>query len=397
MKVRLGSIGLRRITSLGICATLLCATGCKGFFPPLTDTGGTTPVNTGNYAYVASSYTASATPIYTISGFSIGTGTLTALSGFPLTLPFAPATMAVNPANTLLYVAGAGVLYGYSIAASGALTTILSSTNSAALVNANIVSMDISPDGQWLVAIDANTSIPTVDLFQIGSTGQLEVEDPVTYPLLGSATVAPTSIRVDPTGTYVAASLGTGGDVLFGFTTSTGALNPLIQVNTLSTQSADQALAFDSTASTLYIVRSGTGGGVYPYAISGGGTSLTLATNAPFTTGAGPFSVVIDATGDYLYVGNRTDSTISGFSIGTGGVLTAISGSPFASGSAVNALGIDNSGKYLLATAGGGSPDLKMYSYDATTPGKLDAAATASTGDPTEPAGALAIALTHSD
>ncbi len=381
-----------------VLAGLVLLTGCKGFFPPLDDGGGTTPVNTGDYVYVASAYTAATTPIYTLAGFSIGTGTLTALSGFPLTLPFAPATVVVNPANNLLYVAGAGVVYGYTISASGALTAIQSSTNSVALVNANIVSMDISPDGQWLVAIDAEPSIVTIDEYQIGSTGQLTLASGATYALQGGAVIAPSSIRVAPSGNYVATALGTGGDVLFSFNTTSGALSPVVQVNTLSSQSADQALTFDSAASTLYVVRSGNAGGVYPYAIGTdgtGATTLTQVTGAPFATGSGPFSVVIDATGNYLYVGNRTGNTISGFSIGTGGVLTALAGSPFASGTTVNALGVDNSGKYLLSTASGGNPDLKMFSYDATTLGKLDAAASASTGDPSEPAGALALALTH--
>ena len=105
--------------------------------------------------------------------------------------------------------------------------------------------------------------------------------------------------------------------------------------------------------------------------------------------------MVVDSTGKYLYVGNKTDSTISGFSIGTGGVLAALAGTPYASGLTINALARDNSGKYILSTALNGSPDLKMFGFDATNAGALDASATASTGDPSEPAGAVALALTH--
>jgi hypothetical protein len=46
-----------------------------------------------------------------------------------------------------------------------------------------------------------------------------------------------------------------------------------------------------------------------------------------------------------------------------------------------------------MAAAVGGSPDLTMYSFDITTPGKLDPATSKATG--TDPAGAVAIALTH--
>ena len=378
-----------RAVSMASLLLLGGAVGCKNFFSPINDTGsGTTVVNTGDYAYVLN------TVAETISGFSIASGTLTALTGFPLTLPFLPTTAVVTPSNGFLYVAGAGVIYGYTINSSGGITQILSSTNSAALVNADIVSMDVSPDGQWLIALDAATTAPTIDYYQISSAGQLTVEPIVQYTLTGTPTIIPNSIRIAPTGNYVAAAMGTAGDVLFGFDTSTGTFTPLVQVNTLSTSAADQALAFDSTGSTLYIARSGTGAGVYPFLIGSTGT-LTAVTGAPFAVGSGPSSMVIDGTGKYLYVGNKADSTISGFGIGTGGVLTALSGSPFTTGTSVDALARDNSGDYILTANLNGSPDVDLFSFDTTIAGKLDIAGTASTGDTTEPAGAVAIALTH--
>jgi 6-phosphogluconolactonase (cycloisomerase 2 family) len=103
--------------------------------------------------------------------------------------------------------------------------------------------------------------------------------------------------------------------------------------------------------------------------------------------------VQLDATGRYLYVANRTDGTISGYGIGAGGVLTALSGSPYASGTLVTSLARDSSGKYLFAAAAGGSPDLTMYSFDATAAGRLDQATTATTGsDPVSP---LVVAATQ--
>lgn len=388
--------GVRHSVSLAVFLALLCATGCANFFPPLTSTSGSSTTNTGDYAYVANAYTSSTSgsSIYTITGFSVGTGTLTALSGSPVTLPVAPATIVVNPANSLLYVAGSQVVYGYTIATNGSLTAIDSTTGTPALVNANIVSMVISPDGQWLLALDANSSLVTIDEYQIASTGLLTLETGAQYALTSGATIVPSSIAVAPTGDYVAVSLGTGGDVLFSFNTSTGALTEATQVNVPTTTSADQALTFDAAGATLYVARSGTDGGVVPYIIGSGG-GLTAASGAPFALGKGPSSIVIDKTGKYLYVGNKVDSTISGFSIGSNAVLTALSGSPYASGTNVSALARDNSGDYILSTAIDGNPDLKMYGFDTTTAGKLDASATATTGDPTEPAGAVAIAMTH--
>ncbi len=398
----LRSPGPRRSISLALTLSLFCATGCKNFFTPPDDTGtgtSTPVVNTGDYAYVASVNTASSTnPIYTLSGFSVGTNTLTELSGFPLTLPFAPSTAVVTPSNALLYVCGAEVLYGYTISSAGALTSILNSNQQQALINANIFQMVVSPDGDWLLALDntPNGNVVTIDEYAISSAGQLTAGTPVQYELTGTVgTVVPSGISVSPNGDFVAVSLGTGGDVLFGFNTSTGVLTQVAQVTPPTSSSADQAVTFDSTSSILFVARSGTDAGVVPYAITNSGGTLTAAAGAPFAVGAGPASILVDKTGKYLYVGNRVDSTISGYSIGSGGVLTALTGSPFAAGAGVNALAYDNSGDYVLSTALNGAPDLKMYSFDTTNAGALDASTTAATGDPTEPAGAVALAMTH--
>ena len=394
--------GIHRSIFLAVSLSMLCMTGCKNFFTPITTTTGTTtatPTNTGDFAYVASVNTASSTnPIYTLSGFTVGTNSLTALSGFPLTLPFAPSTAVVTPSNALLYVCGSEVLYGYTISSAGALTSILNTNQQEALVNANIIQMVVSPDGQWLLALDntPNGNIATIDEYAISSTGQLTATTGAQYALTGTVgTLIPSGIAVSPDGTLVAVSLGTGGDVLFGFTTSTGVLTEVAQENPPTTSSADQAIAFDSTSSILVVARSGTDAGVVSYAITNSGGTLTAATGSPFAVGNGPASITIDKTGKYLYVGNKVDSTISGFAIGTGGVLTALANSPYTAGDGINALAYDNSGDYILSTALNGSPDVKMYSFDATNAGALDASTSASTGDPTEPAGAVAIAMTH--
>ena len=133
------------------------------------------------------------------------------------------------------------------------------------------------------------------------------------------------------------------------------------------------------------------------YSIGSGG-ALTPVTGTPFAAGSGTFSVILDSTGTYVYAANRTDGTISGYTIVPGGTtaglsLTQLNGSPYTSGSGVQALGIDSTGKYLLAAAVGGAPDLTMYSFDIPVPGKLDPATSVATG--VDPAGAVAVALTH--
>jgi hypothetical protein len=59
----------------------------------------------------------------------------------------------------------------------------------------------------------------------------------------------------------------------------------------------------------------------------------------------------------------------------------------------VTSLATDNSGSYLFAAANGGSPDLTMYSYDATSLGKLNTTAAVTTG--TDPMGPILVIATH--
>jgi len=255
----------------------------------------------------------------------------------------------------------------------------------------NVVSMDVSPDGQWLVALDGNTLVAQIDVFQINATTGALTSVTTGQLAIPNAVVNPKMVKIAPNGALVFAALGSGGDVVFNFDTSTGAL--LTSQNlAVSNQTSDNGLAIDNASAYLYIARSGTGGGVRVFAIGSGG-SLNEIPGSPFASGGQANSVVLDNTGKYVYAANRANGTIYGYSIGTGGGLTALAGSPYPSGLLVTSLGADSSGDYLLAAANGGNPDLSMYSFDTTTPGKLNLATSTATG--TDPTGAIAVALTH--
>jgi len=372
-------VEVTRLWAWGIVAAVLSAlTGCSNFFiPPTTGGGGTT---SGNRVYVANS-TAN-----TIAGFTVGTNTLTSVPNSPLALGYSPTAVVTTPSNTFLYVAGLGAIYVYTINSDGSLS---SSSQGSAVALVTVAALDVSPDGQWLFGLDSLTTV--VDEFQINtSTGGLTAV--ATTPYNVSNTVfTPKAIRVAPNGGLVFAALGTSGDVVFTLNTTTGVLASS-QTLPVSDTTSDNALAVDSNTGYLYIARSGTNGGLAVYSIGAAGV-LNQVNGSPFAAGVGPASVVLDRTGKYAYVANRTDGTISGYTIGTGAALTALSGSPYASGAQVTSLGIDQSGAYLLAAATGGTPDLSMYSFDATVPGKLNLATSTSTG--TAPTGAIAVAATH--
>jgi 6-phosphogluconolactonase (cycloisomerase 2 family) len=375
-------LGIVRVWAWIITVVALSAlTGCSGFFVAPDNSGGGGGTTTGNRAYVANSANS------TVAGFTVGTGTLVAVPNSPVSLGYAPVAAVTTPTNSFLYIAGPGAIYVYTINSDGSLTA---SSSGAAVAIVNVVALDISPDGNWLFGLDGTTTV--VDQFQINtSTGALTSVAATPYSV-ANAVVAPKAIRVAPNGALVFAALGTGGDVVFTFNTTTGALVSSQTLAPASATTSDNGLAVNSTTTNLYIARSGTNGGVAAFNIGAAG-ALTSVAGSPFTAGTGTNDVVIDSTGKYVYAANRTDGTISGFAIGTTAALTALTGSPYASGSQVISLGIDQSGKYLLAAAFGGAPDLTMYSFDITVPGKLDPATSVATG--TDPAGAVALALTH--
>jgi len=363
-------------------------TGCGNFFPPINGGGGSGGGGTtGNRVYIANQAANS------IGAFAIGTGTLATINNSPVATSYKPVSMVVTPNNTLLYVGSAtGGIFVYFINSDGSLTTPSTGSQPAGVL---APALTVSPDGQWLIALDGTTK--QLDIFQINaSTGALtSVNAPATYSAT-SGTWQPSDVRVSPDGTLIFAALGTAGDVTFNFNTSTGLATSSQSLGTGNAATGDFGLAVSKTG-YLYIARSGTNGGVAVYSIGSGG-SLTSVTGSPFAAGSGTFSVALDSTGTYAYAANRTDGTISGYTIVPattvlGLSLTQLSGSPYTSGTTVQSIGIDSTNKYLLAAAVGGAPDLTMYSFDITVPGKLIPATSVATG--VSPAGAVALALTH--
>jgi hypothetical protein len=364
-------------------------TGCAGFFPPLTST--TTTATTGDYVYIVNETTNS------LSEFSLASSALTAISGSPISLASVLASqsassIAVTRQNTYVYVGGQGGIACFSIGTGGALSAVTAGNLTS---TGDFVSLDTSPDGQWLAGLDSVNH--TVNIYGINNTtGVLTLNGTATaYPLVmaGNSSV-PEAVKFAPTGNYLGVALGTSGDVVYPFTTSTGVLSvgQEIQFSQTGTNTSDNALVFDSAGAYLYIARLVSGAGnskVASYSISSAGIPTAVQTA---TTGDAPFSVMIDSTGAYLYTANRGTSNVSGFSISSG-VFTALSGSPFAGGLSVTSLVEDNTDKYVIGAAVNGSYDYTLYSFDALTSGKLDAVSVGASGS--DPAGSIAVAATH--
>ena len=366
--------------------------GCAGFFPSTSSTTVATATS-GDYLYVVNQST------NTLSEFSVGSSALAVISGSPISLSSviasgSAASIAVTRQNTFVYVGGQGGIGCFSIGTGGALTAVSAGN---IVTTGDIVSLDTSYDGKWLVALD--NVLHAITVYTINtSTGALSVAagSPVSYPLTINSNISlAEAVRVAPNNSYIAVALGTAGDILYPFTTSTGLLSAgqLIGFSTAgNTTVSDNALAFDTSSGYLYVARGVAGSGkslVASYSISSAGVPSTVQT---VTTGDTPYAVLVDSTDKYLYTANRGSGSVSGYTI-SNGTFTALSGSPYSSGTTSTALVEDNTAKYVIAAALGGSNDYTLYSFDALIAGKLDAAAVGASGS--DPAGAIAVAATH--
>ncbi|MGC1870667.1 MAG: beta-propeller fold lactonase family protein [Acidobacteriaceae bacterium] len=358
---------------------LIGTTGCTGFFIPVcqanNDCGGGTGTYS-SYAYVANATTG------TLTGFPVPTATFTTLTGTSYTLGTTPTALAATPSGAFLYVATlAGSIFVYTIGTNGALT--IGNGGSPVVQALYPTWMTIDPSGNWLFVV--SKSSPQLLIFQINtSTGVITQSSQGTVALSSGN---PTQVYVTPNNQYVYIGLGPGGTDGFTFNSSTGAVSGKVHLAPLNGAS-DNSFAADNDSAYLFVGEAGTG--IRSLAIGTGG-GLTEVTGSPFASQLGPQSIVVDPTNAYVYVANRTANVITGYTLGTDGTLKPLSTSPFSTGSTPNAMSLDSTGTYLFVVNSGGSPDMQVFSFDATTGGKLDSVTSVATG--TDPTGAVALSI----
>jgi 6-phosphogluconolactonase (cycloisomerase 2 family) len=369
-----------------LCASALLLAGCGDFFNKNTGGGGGGSV--ASYAYVG-------TTTGMLAGYSVSsTGALATLSGSPS--QFATTginSLAVTPGNTFLYAGVSGIgVYGLSINATTGVATLINSSALAQDVAPSALTVD--PSGKFLLVAGLANGVAAVGEYAINSDGTLAVVTgsplSIAFPSGTDTTnLAIASIAVAPNSSFVFVTLGQLGVAPLPFNTSGGLsantliINPKV-ISGITNQ--DLGLTVNPTSTALFVGETNVGVRVFTI-----GSSFTEISGSPFAAGSQPSSLRFDGTGDYLYVANATDRTISGYSVLASGTLTALTGSPFpAVGLQPSALTLDQSKKFLLSANLGGSPDVQLFSFDATTAGKLDPGATA-----TNISGATAIASTH--
>jgi 6-phosphogluconolactonase (cycloisomerase 2 family) len=384
----------RRLATVLLAATLPLAGCVKDFWqvtPPACTTNCTT-VSSGVF-YVLNSNAGQAG----IAGYSIVSGTLTALTGSPYGLPAGPHAIAVAPNNSFLYVGTQSGIYLYAIGAGGALK--LASTTPV-FTDFAAASMQVDATGSWLVEASGAGYLYAIPISPSTGLAAGTVQE------ISLAGIAPRQLAISPDNTNVMVALGGSGTEVIPFAAFSA--NPLptsisAPIAVKSAGGAALSVAVDPHNQLLFIGEtagvSGTNNGVlraFLYS-SLSGTPAEV-TGSPYASGGlTPVSILPTASGAYVYVANATVSNSSTGSVaefaltvsGTAYSLTALS-STASTGTSPAGLAEDSTGSVVLLVNSGGGPDLDVYSFDATTPGKLDPALTAATG--TDPVGALAIA-----
>lgn len=398
--------------SLGVVALMsftVALSGCNGFFvcqgKASCPSSGTTSSSSDFLFATNSSSGGTYVTAYEVSSGSFVTGT-----GSPVSLGYTPQSIVVsqNNNNAYLYIASqvvsgattAANIYGWSIGSGGALTAL----NSLPLVAETALAIDVSPDGQWLFALNNNWT--NLDQFKIGSGGTLTFVQ--AYQTGFQANVSPFtnestagSVKVAPSGQFVAAQVAGQGTSIFPLTTSNGTVGQaqaLMETSTIG----NYALAIDSK-NFVYVVMGSTTvastTGLYVYNVNSSGvpnpaTPLNSSSGAyPIGTPGVPSAMTIDTTNSYLYVATGASVSmplIYGFTgVGTG-TLTAMSPATVTAPPGVGAIGRDSDGTYVVAEGSSTVSGLQLYSIG--TGGVLKEVTNVQNGGNSVP---LTIAFTH--
>ena len=244
----------------------------------------------------------------------------------------------VDPYGRFLYVVDNGstspveptTIYGFTISPTdGSLTAIPGSPFTANLNSALYLVIDHS--GQYLYA--TNNGSNTVSAYQISqTTGALT-------PLTTGATIAtgsgPEFATLDPSGTHLYVANNGDGTVSGYSIGAGGVLTSLGTPTTVTGANSVLNVAVEPTGKYLYVLDAGNpaatptpiNGQLYGFTLTSGVPSTTPITGTPVATGLSPTGIAIDPTGKLIAVDNAGDgstaSTISLFTIGSGGALTS--------------------------------------------------------------------------
>ncbi|MGC2193381.1 MAG: beta-propeller fold lactonase family protein [Terriglobales bacterium] len=227
-------------------------------------------------------------------------------------------------------------------------------------------SVCVHPSGEF--AYVSNAGENTISLYKVGSTGALTEVTPRT-----PTGEQPSDLLIDPAGAFLFAVNSASNTIAtYSITGSSGALSATTGSSYPTSGFTPIRGSISPSAKFLYVANSGSAS-ISGFSIDASG-GLSPVPNSPVSVGNGPNWIATDPGGKFLYVANLLDGTFSGFTVdGSTGALSAISGSPFgvaSTGTAitpVSSLVVDASGKYIYVTTLTSSSSVYGFTIDATT------------------------------
>ena len=278
---------------------------------------------------------------------SDGNGNFT-MVGQPITTGVNPHNVNVDKAGRFVYISnvGSNFVSGFKInSADGSLTPINPApgspvTDASDPTNNSPYWSVFDTTGQFLYVIAGGT--PTLKSYSIDSTSGVLTQIGATGPLGQCSTGH--SVTISPNNKFLYVGCRFNGVVYsFSRNTQTGALTNLGATNVI--QNGAPGVSFsvvvDPTSSFLFV---GVTDGVTVFNIDP--NSGNISGQKLFVAGNTPHSVTLDGNG-HLYTANLNDSTVSAFSI-SGGTLTQLAGSPFATGGEPNTVAVHPDGTVLF-------------------------------------------------
>jgi 6-phosphogluconolactonase (cycloisomerase 2 family) len=352
--------------------------GMAGTGLTLQDNGGDDLKITQNGAFTFQTALASGTA-YTVTvsaqpSAPSQTCTLTNATGTTASANITNVTVAcVTSAGKFAYVAnnGDGTISGYTIdPTSGQLT----STGSPVSDGTAPAAVSLAPNGNF--AFSANTNGTQINAYSIDPTsGALK---PVgTYPTGFATGSAYPDIAVSPNSKFL--YLASAGDnQVAGFAIAAdGSLTPVPNSPIAAGSGAGAIPAFSPNGNFLYVMdqnpTSGptVGNAVSAYSIDPTSGQLTPVPGSPFAAGTTPTWIAFTPNGNFAYVSNSGEDTISAYSVDSTGALHPLPTATYPTNAHPADLTIDTSGTHLYAPVSVGTSAGAIDVYSIGSDGSL--------------------------
>lgn len=296
-------------------------------------------------------------------------GTLTVLSGSPITAGPAVHSLIIHPSKKFLYAANSfeNDISLYQISTTGTLTEV---TRAVAGTTPTMIVMDKA--GQFLYS--SNVGSGNISSFLIdASSGALTAVTGSPFPI-GTAAL---NMQLAPNGNvlYVTSS-GTPGTIEV-CTFNAGILNS-VQVTQQGVGTNPYGIAIDPGGTHLYLANSGPDNTISEYSINSDG-SLTFLATIGGSNLTGPTALLIDNSGKYLFAANTAASNLAAFSITNGSLSLLSTNDVVPTNAAPSFLVSDPSGKYIYV-GNSTSPAVQAFSLNTGT-GALTVIASYSVGN----------------